>query len=300
MSASPRPRVLCTLSGAKARRLLDGSDDGPSPLPQLLAAATAPATAAELQGEEAACAAFRSSVHATAVPLGGPRKTRAKTAATIMAAKIIAAVAVTASGAGGVAVATNSYSAHLPQNPVVSGTDTATVRDVSPSGTTTSTTVPSREAPDGDSSTNGDEDADDGAVPPLNPAGRCAAPCTTGATDGAVTSSGQPDLLTVDPQAGNGNKSGEKNMGNGNNSATETKTNNGKKPDQGAKSNNGNGSDKVKSNNGKKPDKGDSKVTANPGQSKKDSNNAQNGSHSKQTGAAKGSAKKNAETTPAA
>ena len=50
-------RRLGRLAGATAQRLLDGGD-GPSPLPQLLAAATAPATAAELRGEAAARVAF--------------------------------------------------------------------------------------------------------------------------------------------------------------------------------------------------------------------------------------------------
>ena len=51
-------RRLDRLSGTAAQRLLDGGD-GPPPLPQLLAAATAPATPAELRGESAARAAFR-------------------------------------------------------------------------------------------------------------------------------------------------------------------------------------------------------------------------------------------------
>ena len=267
-----------TLSGATAHCLLDGSADGPFPLPQLLAAATAPATAAELQGEEAARAAFRSSVHATPVPLRGSRRARARTATTIVVAKVIAAVALTAGGAGGIAVATNSYSAHLQQNPAVIGTDTATVRDVSPSMTTTSTTVASTQAPGGaarsDSSTHRGEEAGDGAVPSPNPTtGRCAALCTTTPADGAVTPSGQPEQPA-------GNKSGKKNTSNGNNSAEETKT-----------------------NNRKRPDKGDSEDTTNPGQSKKkDSSNDKNSSAGKQTGTEKGQANKktNAGTTPAA
>ena len=266
-----------TLSGATAHCLLDGSADGPFPLPQLLAAATAPATAAELQGEETARAAFRSSVHVTPVPLDGSRRARARTATTIVVAKVIAAVALTAGGAGGIAVATNSYSTHLQQNPAVRGTDTATVRDVSPPVTTTSTTVASTQAPDGaagsGSSTNRGEEAGDGTVASPKPTGRCASLCTTTPADGAARPSGQPEQAA-------GNKSGKKNTSNGNNSAEETKA-----------------------NNGKKPDKGDSEETTDPGQSKKkDSSNGKNSSDSTQTGAEKGQAKKkkNAGTTPAA
>jgi hypothetical protein len=98
-------RRLDRPSGATAQRLLDGGD-GPPPLPQLLAAATAPATPAELRGESAARAAFRTSVHSA--PLPHPRRSTVRTTTTIIVAKAIAAIALTASTAGGIALATTS------------------------------------------------------------------------------------------------------------------------------------------------------------------------------------------------
>jgi hypothetical protein len=95
------------LSGATAQRLLDGGD-GPPPLPQLLAAATAPATAAELRGEEAARAAFRCAEHTSPLPHDIPRRSPVRTTSAIMIAKVIAAITLTASTAGGVALATTS------------------------------------------------------------------------------------------------------------------------------------------------------------------------------------------------
>src|SRR5512139_2078295 len=49
-----------TLDDVTAERLLDGTDGRPSALARLLARAAGPATAAELNGEAAALAAFRS------------------------------------------------------------------------------------------------------------------------------------------------------------------------------------------------------------------------------------------------
>jgi hypothetical protein len=98
-------RRLDRLSGATAQRLLDGGD-GPPPLPQLLAAATAPATPAELRGESAARAAFRTSAHSA--PLPHPRRSTVRTTTTIIVAKAIAAIALTASTAGSIALATTS------------------------------------------------------------------------------------------------------------------------------------------------------------------------------------------------
>ena len=95
------------LSGATAQRLLDGGD-GPPPLPQLLAAATAPATAAELRGESAARAAFRSSMHSAPLPHDIPRRTPVHATSSIIIAKVIAAITLTASTAGGIALATTS------------------------------------------------------------------------------------------------------------------------------------------------------------------------------------------------
>jgi len=101
------------LTGATAQRLLDGGH-GPAPLPQLLAAATAPATAAELHGEAAACAAFRSSTHSAPLPHDIPRRTPVHGTSSIIIAKAIAAITLTASTAGGIALATTSTPASPP------------------------------------------------------------------------------------------------------------------------------------------------------------------------------------------
>jgi hypothetical protein len=285
-----RTRGTTTLSGAVANRLLDGSDDGPAPLQQLLAAATAPASAAELQGEDAARAAFRSAVHATPVPLRDSRRVRATTATGILTAKIIAALALTATTAGGVALATNSYSAHPQQSPVVSGSARAgaQVGGVSPSGMTTSTTTP---APDGDARSDssaplGDEGeaADDGTVPPREPAapspgpvGPCGARCTTNAAESPVAPPGQPGA------------------GGGDNAGTEPEK---EKPDNGGSDNAKNPKPvkekkEKKADNGKKPEKSNNSDGAkNPGKNDKASGNGKSDPGSKQAGAEKGANKK--------
>ena len=95
------------LTGATAQRLLDGGD-GPPPLPQLLAAVTAPATAAELRGEAAARAAFRSSTHAAPLSPDIPRRAPVHVTSSVIIAKVIAAITLTASTAGGIALAATS------------------------------------------------------------------------------------------------------------------------------------------------------------------------------------------------
>lgn len=91
-------------------RLLD-EGVGPEPLRQLLAAAGAPAQAGELGGEQAAQRAFATAARCPPLPgvltHGSRRRTRALS--WIVAAKAIAAVALTA-GAGGVAMAATSGS----------------------------------------------------------------------------------------------------------------------------------------------------------------------------------------------
>ena len=298
-----RARGTTTLSGAVANRLLDGSDDGPAPLQQLLAAATAPASAAELQGEDAARAAFRSAVHATPVPLRDSRRVRATTATGILTAKIIAALALTASTAGGVALATNSYSAHPQQSPVVSGSARAgaQVGGVSPSGMTTSTTTPT---PDGDarsdsSASLGDdgETSDDGAVPPRAPAAPsprpapCDARCTTNAAESPATPPGQPGQHSSPPppadssdDSGNDDEPKKENADNGGPDKAKN-PNSGKKPDKEKK-------DKS-ADNGKKPDKSNNSDGAkNPGKNDKVGGNGRSDPGSKQAGAEKGANKK--------
>ncbi|HWM38132.1 MAG TPA: hypothetical protein VNS49_13550 [Streptomyces sp.] len=289
-----RARGTTTLSGAVANRLLDGSDDGPAPLQQLLAAATAPASAAELQGEDAARAAFHSAVHAAPVPLRDSRRVRATTATGVLTAKIIAALALTASTAGGVALATNSYSAHPPQSPVVSGSARAgaQVSGVSPSGMTTSTTMPT---PDGDALSDSsaplgdDGEADDG-VPPRAPAapspaaGPCEARCTTNAAESPARPPGQPGQDSSPPRADSGDDSG-----NGN-EPQEEKTDNAKNP-------NSNKPDEEKkekgADNGKKPEKSNNSDGAkNPGKNDKVGGNGRTDPGSKQAGAEKGANKK--------
>ena len=95
------------LTGATAQRLLDGGD-GPPPLPQLVAAAKAPAAAAELRGEAAARAAFRSSTHAAPIPPDIPRRAPVRVTSSVIIAKVVAAITLTASTAGGIALATTS------------------------------------------------------------------------------------------------------------------------------------------------------------------------------------------------
>ena len=106
-------RRLGRLSGATAERLLDGGD-GPSPLPELLAAATAPATAAELRGESVARAAFRSSTRPAPLPDDVRRRHPVRVTTSIMIAKAIAAIALTAGTAGGIALATTATPADAP------------------------------------------------------------------------------------------------------------------------------------------------------------------------------------------
>jgi hypothetical protein len=319
MPHSRRCRALgAALSGTAARRLLDGVDDGSSPLPQLLAAASAPATDAELQGEAAARAVFRSAVHATPVPVGGSRKARARTATAIVTAKIIAAVILTAGTAGGVALATNSYSAQLRQNPVVSGTDTATAGAVSPSRAATSTTAPSTQVPDGsarsDSSTapGADDEAARGGTSPsvrsealsAGMAGRCMALCTTKAAGLPVTPSGEPDQSTGNARAGNGKNTGngtsnqEKNASSGN--SDKVKNSNSGSSDKEKNINTGN-SDKVKdSSSGNSSDEGKNAGSGKNGYNSSDVNakndkaggNGPSDPGGKQTAAEQGSDKK--------
>jgi hypothetical protein len=206
------------LSGAAAHRLLDGGDDGPPPLAQLLAAATAPATAAELQGEAAARAAFRSAAHTTPAQLGSPRRRVGAKTAAIVTTKIIVALALTAGTAGGVALATNS-SSHLQQNPE----GDATVRS------------PGTEAPS------------------RGPTGRCEALCTARTTEGSATPSGRPAQLTGNPRAGNDDEAAaKKKTGNGTHSAKEKNANNGNAFGKEKNGNNGKGSDKGGSSDGVK------------------------------------------------
>ena len=122
-------RRLGRLTGATAQRLLDGGD-GPPPLPQLLAAATAPATAAELRGEATARAAFRSSTHSAPLPHPIPRRTPVHATSSIIIAKVIAAITLTASTAGGIALATTSTPADPHARTTSESTDTG---DTTPS-----------------------------------------------------------------------------------------------------------------------------------------------------------------------
>jgi hypothetical protein len=245
-----RARSTTTLSGAVAHRLLDGSDDAPAPLRQLLAAATAPASAA---------------------------------------------LALTASTAGGVALATNSYSAHPPQSPVVSGSARAgaQVSGVSPSGMSTSTAMQTPGGDDrSDSSAPLGEAGDDGIVPPRadaaaspGPAGPCEARCTTNAAESPARPPGQPGQhSSPPPRADSGDDSG-----NGN-EPQEQKTDNAKNPN----SNKPEKEKKEKSaDNGKKPEKSNNSDGAkNPGKNDKVGGNGRSDPASKQAGAEKGADKK--------
>jgi hypothetical protein len=107
----PRPALTTArLPRSTTDRLLDGGV-GPEPLRQLLAAAAAPAQADELGGEQEAHRAFITAARFPPLIGAAPHNPRRRTRALswIVAAKAIAAVALTA-GAGGVAVATTSGS----------------------------------------------------------------------------------------------------------------------------------------------------------------------------------------------
>jgi hypothetical protein len=141
-------RRLGRLSGTTAQRLLDGGD-GPSPLPQLLAAASAPATATELRGESAARAAFRSSVHPAPFPDDFPRRSTVRVTTSIMIAKAIAAIALTAGTAGSIALATTATPADLPARTT---SESAAADDVASSSLVLATPTPTGAAladPDG-------------------------------------------------------------------------------------------------------------------------------------------------------
>jgi hypothetical protein len=98
------------LSRSTTDRLLDGGT-GPEPLEHLLAAAAAPPQADEVSGEQAARQAFVAAAGFQPLLAVAPNRPRRRTRALswIVAAKAIAAVALTA-GAGGVAVAATSSS----------------------------------------------------------------------------------------------------------------------------------------------------------------------------------------------
>jgi hypothetical protein len=252
------------LSGAAARRLLDGSDDGPSPLPQLLAAASGPGSVDELRGEEAARAAFRSSVQTAPAAVGTPRAARARTATAILTAKILAALVLTTGTAGGVAVATNSHSAHLQESPAGSSADNAGVGGVSPSGVATSATALPADGTSpspGPTERDDDETVGDGTVPspqsqapPSALTGRCEARCTTETTPAPATSSGQLGPPASTPQAGNGNTTAKKNA---DKPKKEKTANNGKKSDEGNSNDEENSDNGNKSDDAKKNDKKD-------------------------------------------
>jgi hypothetical protein len=125
------------LSAAAAQRLLDGGG-GPPPLPQLLAAAAAPPAPAELRGEPAARAAFRSSLHTAPRPHDIPRKSPVRATSTFMVAKAIAAIALTASTAGGIALATSS----TPADPPARTTSESAATDAAPASLVVATPGP--------------------------------------------------------------------------------------------------------------------------------------------------------------
>ena len=129
------PLTPALLSRSATDRLLDGGT-GPEPLRQLLAAAAAPAQADELGGEQAARLAFATSVGSRPLPdvaTHNPAR-RTRTLSWIVAAKAVAAIALTA-GAGGVAVAATS--SPLPAGPP----DVSTHQESDPDPSTARPTV---------------------------------------------------------------------------------------------------------------------------------------------------------------
>jgi hypothetical protein len=208
-------RRLDRLSGTAARNMLDGGD-GPPPLPQLLAAATAPAAPAELRGESAARAAFRTSLHTAPLPHDIPRRSPVHATSTIMIAKAIAAICLTASTAGGIALATTS----TPADPHPRTTsESAAAGDVLPSAlplTTPGAADTALADPDGtaDASDSQPSDHTSGADTAAHPTPAAKAPHPTGlcrassnvATDGhpgkAADSPAFTDLHCDNAEAG--------------------------------------------------------------------------------------------------
>jgi hypothetical protein len=103
-----------------AQRLLRGEATGPDRLAELLATAAAPVARDELVGEEVAISAFQEAHLAPAHPLRS--KSMIKTALAKLLTLKVAAVALTATAAGGVALAAGT--GHLPDS-VGGGTPTA-------------------------------------------------------------------------------------------------------------------------------------------------------------------------------
>ena len=101
-----------------AERLLRGEVAGPHELAELLAAAAAPAQPDELAGEEAAVTAFR---EAHLIPASRPRR---RSMITKLLTLKVAAAALTATAAGGVALAAGT--GHLPDS--MSGSAKSTAR----------------------------------------------------------------------------------------------------------------------------------------------------------------------------
>jgi hypothetical protein len=79
-----------------------------------LALAERAATPAELRGESAARAAFRTTVHTAPLPDDLAHGSPAQATSTIMLGKATAAIALTAGTTGGIALATTSTPTHTP------------------------------------------------------------------------------------------------------------------------------------------------------------------------------------------
>jgi hypothetical protein len=192
------------LSGAATRRLLDG--DGAPPLAQILAAATAPATAAELRGESAARAAFHSAPHSAPVPEDVPRRPPVRAASTFMIAKAVAAIALAASTAGGIALATTS----TPADPhTVTTTEAAASGGATPSAVVNATPepalAPSDDAADplaaaaaGRSASTGAAARTTPAAAAAHPTGLCRASANVATGDHAGKAAGSPALTDVE------------------------------------------------------------------------------------------------------
>jgi len=196
------------LAGATAQRLLGGGD-GPPPLPQLVAAVTAPATAAELRGEAAARAAFRSSTHAAPLFPDIPRRAPVRLTSSVIIAKVIAAITLTAGTAGGIALAATSTPAD-PHARAIS--ETTASGDAAPSlviaSPTSTGALDDPENLDGSDGTTGAHAAEapdtasgaDGAVRTMpspkapHPTGRCSALTNLSADDQATKSPAFTDL----------------------------------------------------------------------------------------------------------
>jgi hypothetical protein len=153
------------------------ADSGPDELRRVLAAASAPAEARELAGEQAAVAQFRASYADSVQPVR--RRSVIKTAAAkVIGAKVVLGAALAALATGGVAVA--AATDHLPgpgshHSQAGPAAESSHVRQVSPSTPTTPSGQPTPTGPRGQSGTHPSSSHASAASPSPSLVGLCTA-----------------------------------------------------------------------------------------------------------------------------